>query len=383
MISKWALYHETHWISDRKQNMMKKYYIILGNGFTIDFINHFKKYCSQKDITAPDIDVQNLFSYGSKIVNPWSKTPGFLSYQTCPALWTLGARPHLSAKESNDLIEEVISCANMFFDFVNDPDQKAKRLSMTTDMANKIYLRAYCELNSYLRELFATYNNKVTDDEIALFCKETDWGWVNFLKECKSSESKITFVTYNYDVWLERILKALDMDFSVAGFESEQSNVFLIKPHGSISFVPIKADEKPGIAYWIDFDGGYSFEAMKLQYEDLLKYSEGAIIPPAGDSGRLESISAWASKLREEARTTAHDYSKLEQEAQNVVICGLSYWHVDRHEIDEILINLNQKANLYFINPNPPRDMNAVLMSIFSNYVLLTSSENLKEIANG
>ena len=66
-----------------------------------------------------------------------------------------------------------------------------------------------------------------------------------------------------------------------------------------------------------------------------------------------------------------------------MVICGLSYWHVDRHEIDEILINLNQKANLYFINPNPPRDMNAVLMSIFSNYVLLTSSENLKEIANG
>ena len=56
---------------------------------------------------------------------------------------------------------------------------------------------------------------------------------------------------------------------------------------------------------------------------------------------------------------------------------------VDRREIDELLINLNSDTEFTFINPVPPRDLNAVLSSIFKNYVLQTSSDNIGGIVNG
>lgn len=97
------------------------------------------------------------------------------------------------------------------------------------------------------------------------------------------------------------------------------------------------------------------------------------MIPPAGDSGRLHNTDTWAKTLRERAEEAA----KAIESNDNVILCGLSYGYVDRKELDGILLNLNQECNFTFINPNPPRDLNAVLMTIFRNYVLLSSSRNV------
>lgn len=126
---------------------MRKAFIILGNGFTIDFLQYYSKVDSSIN---EKIDVCNLFRLGDKISTPWEEKPGFLSFKNCPALWTLGARPYNTKEESNALIEEIITCANMFFDFVNEPEQKTKRLELTNSNKDKIYLRAYSELNMYL-----------------------------------------------------------------------------------------------------------------------------------------------------------------------------------------------------------------------------------------
>lgn len=57
---------------------------------------------------------------------------------------------------------------------------------------------------------------------------------------------------------------------------------------------------------------------------------------------------------------------ELSNDSQSIAIMyGISYWHVDRKEIDELLINLNSDMEFIFINPIPPRDLNAVLISIF------------------
>src|SRR5699024_6283037 len=114
--------------------------------------------------------------------------------------------------------EEIITCANMFFDFVNEPEQKAKRLELVN--SDKIYLRAYSELNIYLRHLFSSYNTEISDDQLFSFLtSDTLWGWVKFLKNIDKSEyDKVVFVTYNYDIWLERILHVLKIPFSMTGF---------------------------------------------------------------------------------------------------------------------------------------------------------------------
>lgn len=362
---------------------MKSVFIILGNGFTIDFLKKYNEFLENKKTQNVRIDVRNLFRYGEVIGTPWDNRPGFLSYKECPALWTLGARPNNSAEESNALIEEIISCANMFFDFINDPDQKTKRLSMINSNDNRIYLRAYCELIVYLRQLFSWYDSLIDDDELREFvltCK--NWGWLSFLKEIDLKRyKKIIFVSYNYDVWLERILDCLGYKYSVYGFDNNNNSIIeIIKPHGSISFVPRNHIDRYDINYNIAVDG-LKIDELVLSYDSLTKYSTGAIIPPAGDSSRLQVTSSWADTLRSEAIAKAKQLSNDKESV--VVMCGISYWHVDRREIDELLINLNSDTDFTFINPVPPRDLNAVLISIFKKYVLQTSSDNIGGIING
>lgn len=362
---------------------MKSVFIILGNGFTIDFLNKYNDFLETKKRQGVRINVQNLFQYGEVIGTPWDERPGFLSYKVCPALWTLGARPNNSADECNALIEEIISCANMFFDFINDPDQKTKRLSMVNSNDDRIYLRAYCELIVYLRYLFSWYDSLIDDTTLQEFVSTyTNWGWLLFLKNLDLKEyKKIIFVSYNYDVWLERILNCLGLKYNVHGFDNNEDNVIeIIKPHGSISFVPKNHIDRYDINYNIDVDG-LKIDELTLKYDSLTKYSTGAIIPPAGDSARLQVTSSWADTLRNEAIKKAKELSSDKKSI--VVMCGISYWHVDRREIDELLINLNSDTEFTFINPVPPRDLNAVLISIFKNYVLQTSSDNIGGIING
>lgn len=93
------------------------------------------------------------------------------------------------------------------------------------------------------------------------------------------------------------------------------------------------------------------------------------LIPPAGDSERFGLT--WAGKLKAEAERKSASID----ENDKVIICGLSYWHVDRKEIDEILLSLNSKCDLAYINPNPPEALDAVLTSLFSNYEHYVSAE--------
>lgn len=357
---------------------MKKLYIILGNGFTIDFLNYYAEFDSEIN---DKIDVKNLFRLGDKIDTPWDDKPGFLSYKHCPSLWTLGARPASTAQESTALIEEIITCANMFFDFVNEPAQKEKRVEMVDSRKDRIYLKAYSELIVYLRHLFSYYDNAILTSQLEEFLSVTKWGWVPFFKSLATSKEydKITFVTYNYDIWLERILSCLKIPFTVKGFEGKVTHkVEIIKPHGSISFVPKSYTTTYSISYSLDFEG-VSIDQLELKYTDLTHYEKGAIIPPAGDSIRLKVTAPWSQHLRNAAKDAALDISTNDE----VVLCGISYWHVDRRELDELLLNLNQDSGFTFINPLPPRDLNAVLISIFKNYVQQSSSSEIGGILNG
>ena len=269
----------------------------------------------------------------------------------------------------------------MFFDFVNDPKQKSKRLELATSENHSLYLRAYSELIVYLQHLFSYYDSVISESNLEDFLKsDCEWGWLNFLKHIPDNKyDKIVFVTYNYDIWLERILKILKIDFCISGFEQPSGGkIEIVKPHGSISFVPKNyTGTSYSINYNLDFDG-IPIEQLELQYDGLDKYDKGAIIPPAGDSSRLESSAPWSHKLRQRATDLALEITQSDE----IVLCGISYWYVDRREIDELLINLNQDANFTFINPVPPRDLNAVLTSIFSKYVQQSSSSEIGGILN-
>lgn len=329
--------------------MAKNIFILLGNGFSIDLMNQLKM--------SDKINLSNLFATGSDVPWPATDIPGFLSFQNCPNLWTLGARPYLRGEDSLRIIEDVITCANI--------------LPQRTEIKDKIYIRAYNELEQYLMSLFVHYTGKVKlrKDKI------NNWGWGKFLRSLASNKDvkTVNIVSFNYDVWLELILELYGIPFSIAGLSEKKEKFQIFKPHGSIAFHSTKRDKEAySIQYRDSFDNhplkDFKYDNKNLDCLNLVN----AIIPPAGDSTRLSQM--WSSELRNQIKMAATSLGKDD----SVVICGLSYWHVDRKEIDTYLSAISPEIeNLIMVNPNPPEVLNAVLMTLFNQYIVIPDSKNL------
>lgn len=329
--------------------MAKNIFLLLGNGFSIDLMNQLKM--------SDKINLSNLFAAGSDVSWPATDIPGFLSFQNCPNLWTLGARPYLRGEDSLRIIEDVITCANI--------------LPQRTEIKDKIYIRAYNELEQYLMSLFVHYTGKVKlrKDKI------NNWGWVKFLRSLASNKDvkTVNIVSFNYDVWLELILELYGIPFSIAGLSEKKEKFQIFKPHGSIAFHSAKRDKEAySIQYRDSFDNhplkDFKYDNKNLDCLNLVN----AIIPPAGDSTRLSQM--WSSELRNQIKMAATSLGKDD----SVVICGLSYWHVDKKEIDTYLSAISPEIeNLIMVNPNPPEVLNAVLMTLFNQYIVIPDSKNL------
>jgi hypothetical protein len=339
----------------------KKLFMVIGNGFSIDFLNHIG--------LIDEIDVINLFRRGTEVPWPTTGVPGFLSFKHCPHLWNLGARPNMRAEDAMLLIEDIITCVNVYA-------SKEKKNPVGHDYRpNDIYIYAYKELLQYLKHLFIFYDRKVP----IIPGKSEEWPWLQFIKHAHENDyySEIVIVTYNYDIWLERLLKNFSIPFNVGlvGDNSLDAKITILKPHGSISFTHKQVMDKDSYSIKLDnelLDG--SSDEFTVKYESLdNNYLVSALIPPAGESSRFNHT--WASQIR---GTAKHKASRLEKNDE-MIICGLSYWHVDLAELDELLVSCDPLLNVIMVNPNPQRTINAVLTSVFSNFVTYSGSATLKE----
>jgi hypothetical protein len=129
--------------------MPKKLLVVLGNGFTIDFL----RFLNGVEGFGHGVDVSNLFKDGASVPWPTTGDPGFLSFKHCPNLWNLGARPNMSTVDSMRLIEDIITCVNVY---ALNPNKSKIGIKGSP---NDIYIYAYKELSSYLKELFVFYDN--------------------------------------------------------------------------------------------------------------------------------------------------------------------------------------------------------------------------------
>jgi len=342
---------------------MKKLVLILGNGLTMDLLSNL-------DEKKNNIDLSNLFSKGDTVVWPdGNHERGFLSYKYCPSLWNLGARPNMERVAATELIEDIITCANMISSANAMPQE------------DNIYLSAYYELVAYLKHLFIQYNNQVGDRDL-LSTNLEKWGWLKLIQNAYSSPEyeKIIIITYNYDIFLERLLKLKYIPFSVGGFEENTQKIILLKPHGSISFAHNQIGESSTFAIRKSTDMyEASLSDFSVKYSDLDKnYLVNALIPPAGDSSRLTY--KWANELRTLVDSLISEIS----EDDKCVISGLSYWHVDRKEIDSLLAKISAKnVDTYMVNPHPPKALSAVLTCVLPKHITYSSSEWIGGLIDG
>lgn len=332
-------------------------YIVLGNGFSIDLINHIK------DANVKNkINLKNLFEMGDEVIWPKSTEKGFLSRKHCPHLWTLGARPTLSDLETSEVITEIITCMNVY-NLV-----KSKESDIALKEQENIYIQAYNELCTYLKNLFVFYNEQIQDDkDLKPIIEEIEL--VSYIKNELCKENEVIIVTYNYDIFLERLLKIAKIPFLIEGInkKSKINKVRIIKPHGSISFsIPTTMH-----TYNIKNISDSIQKDMKEIIIDNNPKDENsslcAIIPPAGDSERV--ISGWSKTLRDRL----DKYIKKSTEKDTLMIYGLSYDHVDRMEMDNIITQINSNVKVIYINPYPSKTLDAVLSSVFENYYQIKS----------
>lgn len=339
---------------------MKNKYIILGNGFSIDLMKRLK----QEDA----VDLKNLFKKGDEVVWPNTKEHGFLSYKHCSNLWTLGARTYMSDNECNDFITDIITSLNVFSLASQKPDNKAIR-----DDNSNIFIAAHNELSTYLRSLFIYYNEEISDNCLNAIVDNVPL--INYIQKAKNQGSNVTIVTYNYDIYLERLLKLKRIPFNIEGLQKRNCKVKIIKPHGSISFASKKQPiDKPFEIKSTLNSIGINISDLKLDYNLRPDNSlVNVIIPPAGDSNR--SMTGWVQDIRQVLTKAIEDADEQDE----LIILGISYCHVDRMEIDKIITKINSNMTVKYIDPYPSTTFNAVLSSIFKNYIHMKSSEYIME----
>lgn len=340
--------------------MMGNTYIVLGNGFSIDLMHKMGK--------SQEIDLSNLFAKGEHVVYPKTNNRGFLSRKYTPDLWSLGARTYMSYESSIQLVTDVITCANVYNLSVE------KRPNEERDSSN-IYIHAYSKLSSYLRYLFIYYDSLIFDSDLERIIEQIEL--IVYIKDCLKKKKKVYIITYNYDVFLERLLNLADIKFDIYGFTNEQAEVILFKPHGSISFsfkIKIQESSSYNIRDLIAESISQNASDFDIKYDLKDDYPiVNAIIPPAGDAERFGF--GWIKDIRKGideivSRSTSKD---------EMMLFGLSYWHVDRNEIDEILLSMDNKMEVRFINPQPPTALEAVLSSLFKNYIHFSKSKLIVE----
>ncbi len=338
--------------------MTKKVALILGNGFSIDFVNFMSDKC-----TRNEINLTNLFSDGDALRWPLDGRPGFLSYNHCPNLWSIGARSFLAPAETLKILERVVTCANVYSLKGNDN---------ISDKTGNGFLHAYKELVTYLKYLFIHYNEAIPDipDEIK------EWPWAQFLLQLDSDQNidEVVVVSYNYDIWLERILSKLGIDFQVPLLSTDAGKFRLFKPHGSISYQHSKA--LPKDSFSINYNSLFvdcPISDIVVTYDDLERHTPvNFIIPPAGVSVR--SSDTWDKLIRTECISRINTLK-----AEDVVmLCGISYWHVDRAEVDALINSMHPEIDFVHIDPYPSPTLDAVLNSLFTHYTHLSTSKLLK-----
>lgn len=330
--------------------------LFLGNGFSIDLMRHLG--------VSDRICLTNLFAKGMDVPWPESDKPGFLSYQYCENLWTLGARPYMNPEEALNIIEDVITCANI--------------LPQRVGMKNKIYIKAYNELEQYLMALFVYYTKSLDINSKNNKQKIKSWGWAKYLKKLASDIDieRVYIVSLNYDIWLELILEQMDIRYQMDGLTFNEEKFLIFKPHGSIAFHSPKKDTSAYCVQYRDSFDDHKIDEFVFNIKNLdCLNMVNAIIPPAGDSTRMNLT--WSKQIKDDIIKRAKEMT----ENDTAILCGISYWHVDRSEIDDYLSSLPMNLNdVVMVNPNPPGVLNAVLMTLFNRYNVYNSSDNLLKI---
>jgi hypothetical protein len=180
-----------------------------------------------------------------------------------------------------------------------------------------------------------------------------DWRWTLFLRSLRSRLRAV--VSFNYELVLERLLAHSGVVFGRVGIDTNYQ-VMLLKPHGSIdSALHPKIIQAPvgyPLANCIDRNDAPIARLVPGQW--LQPRLEVDIVLPMEQSPYLPF--QWV-------RPGYEMFARLGDKLDCLVLAGLSYWGVDRPEINYLLDCLSPRSRIVVVNPHPDPELMARLAS--------------------
>lgn len=277
-----------------------KFALLIGNGFTIDFLKY------NNSILSSSLPLRN---FGSSNI----EYSDFLN--SMPSI-----DKDLIQKTGND------------FDLIKIFSEKYKIDSIEFNHLRQFLSLAYSKLHFSISDY--EYDN---------------WKWNNWLH--KNRHNLLCSISLNYDLLLETTLSNLNIKHFRVGTDELAQGSMLLKPHGSIDFdMPNHAISMPkemrlsGTTFLNDAQYVHVLNHDELLYPRI----EADIIPPT--MYNFQKKLSWV-----ENQFKAYQY--ISTKIDKFVLIGVSYWSVDRPEIDFFLEHLPKNATVYIGNKDPSPDL--------------------------
>ena len=314
---------------------------VLGNGYSINLLRLLKEKKIISSEIADRIDLINLFSKGDMVPCP-DGSIGYLSKKYCPNLWDMGIRSTISSEKASEVINNIIMSHRIAIKL-----QQTHRISLSNDKN----IATYYELIDYIKRLFIYYNSEITDDFLKVALDHID---IPVIDDLAKDPSEYAIITYNYDIFLERLLKLKGIDYTIFDFLKKSQGVTIYKPHGSISF-DVKGNNSISNIYDLTCNN------IELNENLTYDYSKSLIIPPHGFIDG--NTSSWVKQMRDDAKKT------MASLPEKVVFWGIAYNYVDREEFNDIITEIQSQTDIEYVNPSPSIALDYIFSSIFSNYI--------------
>ncbi|PFZ73686.1 hypothetical protein COL72_08415 [Bacillus toyonensis] len=287
----------------------KKFALLVGNGFTVDFaIQH------NLDSSSPLKNFDNLnVNYAE-----------FIDY--LPTL-------------KNKLLGQDISDFEAIKDYL---------------LQHKTNSHEECELRRFLAIAYSHFQLQLNQYDMS------NWKWVKWLQQNKLGLS--CAISLNYDVVLENALTLIGASYSRIGTNERPGKIPVLKPHGSIdfdlseNFISCPIQERWGMMTNLN-DAGLVNVIPKSDW--LLPRIEADIIPPSINN--IQRNLSWVNEM-------FNVYDSKAKKLDALVIVGSSYWDVDRAEIDFFLEKLPKTAIVYIANPEPHKELIKKLSALGLTY---------------
>ncbi|MDQ0256620.1 hypothetical protein J2S74_004042 [Evansella vedderi] len=193
-----------------------------------------------------------------------------------------------------------------------------------------------CQLRRFLSLSYATLQLQLEHHNIS------QWHWTKWFREHRDELGM--FVSFNYDLLLEKSLKVAGVRYYRTGSDEEPVGVPIVKPHGSIDF-DIDSDHRSSERWEYTtalLDEGKVETVPKQEW--LEPRFEADIIPPHKEN--YQRSLRW---VKEGIAT----FKEAAGEFDTFIIVGHSYNEADRQEIDQYLENLHPGTRIEIVDPEP------------------------------